>query len=245
MTSLIDVQPVGREGNKWVFSSRAFNKAADLVQAELGMTGGRNIQISRVSGRNVINLDRRGGWLHPWFTSVEWREDKQEFWVRVRPGFVNGVAPDVPALAYSYYETDEEDSKVTITPTLLEDWAFPVPHTRSIRGREIDGEPAPKYFRDMGVVEEKSGVGFDGAEGNPTINTSDQEQSGDDARLLRAADIVLTAYRPSYKIAVDMPGRQQLAQVDPAPAVGRREQGPPPHQLSAPATTAPAYSNFK
>ena len=197
--------PIGRIGNKPVFKTQAFNEATDLAQAVLGMTGGRNVLISRKRDQVIIGLDRRGRWMHPWFTSAQWKDDKNEFWITVNPGFVNSVAPNVPSLAYSYYETDKEESKVTVTPTLLDEWAFPVPITREIRGLELDKERVPQYFQDMGVVEEKSGVEFDGVDGNATINISEQEESGDDARLLRAADVVLTAFRPTYKLQVDFP----------------------------------------
>jgi len=195
--------PLGQIGNKPVFKTQAFHEANDIVQAVLGMTGGRQVLISRKRDQVIIGLNRRGRWLHPWFTSAQWKDEKQEFWITVNPGFVNGVAPNVPSLTFEYYQTDQEDSKKKVIPTLLDDWAFPVSRTREIRGVELDQERVPQYFQDMGVVEEKTGI--KATDTGVKVNKSQEQTSGEDARLLRAADVVLTAYRPTYKLDVDYP----------------------------------------
>lgn len=208
--------PVSRMRNRLIFDLDTFNEAASIAERAAGLSAGRGILITRLDGRVIVNMDRRVRPIHPWHTSVQWREDKQEWWVLVVPGFVNGMPPEVPALAYSYYETDKPDSKVTVNPTLLEDWAFPIPKTmpREIRGRSF-GEAVPRFFQEMGVKEEKHGVSIDtgrgGGTGGVTINISEQEAEGD--RLLRAVDVVLTAFRATYKIDVGFPGNLVTGQI--------------------------------
>lgn len=203
--------PVGQLGRRHVFDVGTFNEAAATVQHAAGLRGGRGVLVSRLSDRVIVNIDRRTPPVHPWHTSVEWREDKQDWWVRVLPGFVNGMPPEVPALAYSYYESDNPESKVTVTPTLLEDWAFPIPKTmpREVRGRDF-GEVVPRYFQDMGVKEEKHGMATGGGMGI-TVNMSEQEAEGD--RVLRAVDVVLTAFRWTYRLEVTFPGNLVLGQL--------------------------------
>jgi hypothetical protein len=201
--------PVGQIGRRLVFDVGTFNEAAATVQNAAGLRGGRGVLVSRLSDRVIVNIDRQAGPVHPWHTSVEWHEDKEEWRVRVVPGFVNGMAPDVPALTYD--ETGKTGAKVSVTPTLLEDWAFPIPKTgyREVRGREL-GEAVPRYFQDMGVKEEKHGMSTGGGMG-VTVNMSEQETEGD--RLLRAVDVVLTAFRWTYKLDVTFPGNLVLGQI--------------------------------
>ena len=197
--------PVGTLGGRRVFDVGTFNDAAVIVRNAAGISGGRGVLVSRFHDRAIVSLDRQAAPVHPWFTGVEWHEDTGDWWVRVVPGFVNGKPVNVPALAY------QDENKQHVVPTLLDDLAWPIlPRTyRDIRGREF-GEAVPRYFRDLGVAEEKSGASAGGALG-VTINLS--EQSAEGARLLRAVDVVLTAFRWTYKLDVSTPGNLVLGQI--------------------------------
>lgn len=204
--------PVTQLGRRLLFDTGTFNEAAKITHNAANLIAGRGVLLTKLKDRVIINLDRQVRPVHPWHTSVQWREDKQEWWARVVPGFVNGRPPEVPALSYSYYETDKPDSKVTLTPTLLDDWAFPIPKTmpREIRGKDF-GEAVPRHFQDMGVKDERHGASLDTGRERVAINLSEQETEGD--HLLRAVDIVLTAYRATYKIDVTFPTNLVTGQI--------------------------------
>ncbi len=197
--------PIGKLGGRLVFDINTFNAAARSVQNTAGINGGRGVLVTRLSDRVIVSLDRQAAPVHPWFTSVEWHEDTGDWWVRVVPGFVNGKPVNLPALAYS------DENKKPVVPTLLDDLAWPIPPRtyRDIRGSG-SGESVPRYFRDLGVAEEKTGISM-GGELGITINLSEQSEEG--ARLLRAVDVVLTAFRWTYKLDVSTPGNLVLGQI--------------------------------
>lgn len=207
----MNAYPVTRMGARLVFDTTTFNEAAQFVTNASNLVGGRGVLMTKLRDRIIITLDRQMTPLHPWHTSLQWREEKDEkgkdksaWLVRIVPGFVNGKPPEVPALAY------ENDKKVTVKPTLLDDVAIPIPNSmfRDIRGAEY-GEAVSRYFQDLGVKEEKAGVSI-GTE-SVVLNLSEQEQEGE--RLLRAVDIVLTAFRATYKVDVSFPANLVTGQL--------------------------------
>ena len=204
--------PVTRLGGRTIFDTGTFNEAATIARNASNLIAGRGVLVTKLEGRVVVNLDRQTPPVHPWHTSLAWSEGDQLWKARIVPGFVNGKPPEVPALRYTVTEPGQPGrpgKSVEVTPTLLDELPIPITATREIRGAE-SGESVPRYFRDMGVREEKSGASAGGAMG-VTINLSDHEEEGE--RLLRAADIVLTAYRATYQMNVTFPANIVLANI--------------------------------
>jgi hypothetical protein len=182
-----------------------------------------NAMIDEVSRRlplRFVRTSRR--WVHPWTIVPEW-SDVSESWVfRIRPGFVNGVEPEISTLAKlatertldrieeetgSRPEKDQSvDALITESPQII------VPGTRIIgKGADaesvsvsmsgniaVEFEAVPEFFIQFGVTDEK--VVF-----QDNLNSGIQEveyESAGDPPLLRACDVVLYVDRAAAKLDV-------------------------------------------
>ncbi len=162
------------------------------------------------------------GWVHPWTIVPEW-SDTAECWVfRIRPGFVNGVEPEVATLGMlardrtldrieeetgTRPEKDQSvDALITESPQII------VPGTRVIgKGADAESvavsesgniavafEAVPEFFIQFGVTEEK--VVF---QGNLNSGIQDvQYESSGEPPLLRACDVVLYQDRAAARLDV-------------------------------------------
>jgi hypothetical protein len=182
-----------------------------------------NAMIDEVSRRlplRFVRTSRR--WVHPWTIMPEWSDTAGQWVFRIRPGFVNGVEPEISTLAMLATERtleriEEEtgtrpekdqsvDALITESPQIL------VPGTRIIgKGADaesvsvsdsgnvaVEFEAVPEFFIQFGVTDEK--VVFQG-----NLNSGIQEvqyESTDGSSVLRACDVVLYVDRPAAKLDV-------------------------------------------
>ena len=54
-------------------------------------------QVSRRLPLRFVRTSRR--WVHPWTIVPEWSDAAEQWVFRIRPGFVNGVEPEISTLA--------------------------------------------------------------------------------------------------------------------------------------------------
>jgi hypothetical protein len=129
----------------------------------------------------VINFDPALGWIHPWFVSGGWKTDG--FYFRVRPGFVNGEAPEVVA------ETDEAPAV-----TLLE-----APENRINGWRVVDGltDRIPGFFAQLGVRQPVDNISISES-GGVQVDVTQRDETSTPPRLLMAADIWVSIARATY-----------------------------------------------
>jgi hypothetical protein len=182
-----------------------------------------NAMIDEVSRRlplRFVRTSRR--WVHPWTIVPEWSDAVEQWVFRIRPGFVNGVEPEIstPATLATERTLDrieeetgtrpEQDESVnaliTESPQIL------VSSTRIIgKGADaesvsvsdsgnvaVEFEAVPEFFIQFGVTDEK--VVFQG-----NLNSGIQEvqyESTDGSPVLRACDVVLYVDRPAAKLDV-------------------------------------------
>ena len=182
-----------------------------------------NAMIDEVSRRlplRFVRTSRR--WVHPWTIVPEWSDIAEKWVFRIRPGFVNGVEPEISTLAMLASERtldriEEEtgarpekdqsvDALITESPQII------VPGTRIIgKGADaesvsvsmsgniaVEFESVPEFFIQFGVSDEK--VVFQG-----NLNSGIQEvqyESTDGSPVLRACDVVLYVDRPAAKLDV-------------------------------------------
>lgn len=182
-----------------------------------------NAMIDEVSRRlplRFVKTSRR--WVHPWTIVPEW-SDTADCWVfRIRPGFVNGVEPEVSTLAMlatgrTLDRIEEEtgtrpDKKQSVNALITESPQIIVPGTRIIgKGADaesvavsgagniaVEFEAVPEFFVQFGVTDEK--VVFQG-----NLNSGIQEvqyESAGESPLLRACDVVLYVDRAAAKLDV-------------------------------------------
>lgn len=182
-----------------------------------------NAMIDEVSRRlplRFVRTSRR--WVHPWTIVPEW-SDVAESWVfRIRPGFVNGVEPEISTLAMLASDStldriEEEtgtrpDKNHSVNALITESPQIIVPSTRVIgKGANpesvavsmsgniaVEFEAVPEFFIQFGVTDEK--VVFQGNL-NPGIQEVQYESAGEPP-LLRACDVVLYIDRPAAKLDV-------------------------------------------
>jgi hypothetical protein len=182
-----------------------------------------NAMIDEVSKRlplRFVRTSRR--WVHPWTIVPEWSDTANQWVFRIRPGFVNGVEPEVSTLAMLASERTLDRIEVetgsrpeknqTVNALITEFPEIIVPSTRMIgKGAnpssvsvstsgdvEVEFESVPEFFIQFGVTNEK--VVFQG-----NLNSGIQEveyESADDPPLLRACDVVLYVDRPAAKLDV-------------------------------------------
>lgn len=182
-----------------------------------------NAMIDEVSRRlplRFVRTSRR--WVHPWTIVPEW-SDIAECWVfRIRPGFVNGVEPEVSTLAMLASERtldriEEEtgtrpDRNQSVDALITESPQVMVPGTRVIgKGADaesvavsasgniaVEFEGVPEFFIQFGVTDEK--VVFQG-----NLNSGIQEvqyETASEPPLLRACDVVLYVDRAAARLDV-------------------------------------------
>jgi hypothetical protein len=182
-----------------------------------------NAMIEEVSRRlplRFVRTSRR--WVHPWTIVPEW-SDTAELWVfRIRPGFVNGVEPEISTMAMLASERtldriEEEtgtrpEKDQSVEALITESPQIPVAGTRIIgKGADPDSvsvstsgniavefEAVPEFFIQFGVTDEK--VVFQG-----NLNSGIQEvqsESAGESPLLRACDVVLYVDRTAAKLDV-------------------------------------------
>lgn len=183
-----------------------------------------NAMIDDVSRRlplRFVKTSRR--WVHPW-TIVPEYSDLAEQWVfRIRPGFVNGVEPEISILAQLASERtldriEEEtgtrpeknqsvDALITESPEILAGGtrvigkganpdSFSVSPSGSV---EIKFEKVPEFFTQFGVTDEK--LTFQ-SNLNSGIREVQEEQPNEPLPLLRACDVMLYLDRPAAKLDV-------------------------------------------
>ena len=182
-----------------------------------------NAMIDEVSRRlplRFVRTSRR--WVHPWTIVTEWSDTVGQWVFRIRPGFVNGVEPEISTLAMlasdrTLSRIEEETGKrpeknQSVDALITESPQIIVTGTRSIgKGANPDSvsismsgnvavefEGVPEFFIQFGVTKET--VMFQG-----NLNSGIQEvqyQSTDDPPLLRACDVVLYVDRAAAKLDV-------------------------------------------
>jgi hypothetical protein len=182
-----------------------------------------NAMIDEVSRRlplRFVRTSRR--WVHPWTIVPEWSDTAEQWVFRIRPGFVNGVEPEISTLAMLASERtldriEEEtgtrpDKKQSVDALITESPQILVSGTRIIgKGADAESvsvsmsgniavelEAVPEFFIQFGVSDEK--VVFQG-----NLNSGIQEvqyESAGESPLLRACDVVLHIERPAAKLEV-------------------------------------------
>lgn len=190
-----------------IINSKTWNAMIDVVSRRLPL--------------RFVRTSRR--WVHPWKIVPEWSEQVDQWVFRIRPGFVNGVEPEIstPARLASERTLDriEEETgtrpekKQSVDALITESPQIPVSSTRGIgkganpesisvsaRGQlRVSFEPVPEFFTQFGVMDET--MEFTG-----DFNTGIQEisvpSSGEPAALLRACDVVLYIDRPAAKLDI-------------------------------------------
>lgn len=183
-----------------------------------------NAMIDDVSRRlplRFVKTSRR--WVHPW-TIVPEYSDLAEQWVfRIRPGFVNGVEPEISTLAQLASERtldriEEEtgtrpeknqpvDALITEAPQIpaggtrvIGKGANPDSFSVSPSGSvEVAFEKVPDFFIQLGVTDEK--LTFQ-SNLNSGIQEVQSEEPKEPLPLLRACDVVLYLDRPAAKLDV-------------------------------------------
>jgi len=183
-----------------------------------------NAMIDEVSRRlplRFVRTSRR--WVHPWTIVPEWSDAAEQWVFRIRPGFVNGVEPEISTLAMlatdrtldrieeetgSRPEKDQSvDALITESPQIV------VSGTRIIgKGADAESvsvsasgniavkfETVPEFFIQFGLSDEK--LTFQG-----NLNSGIQEVQSEEPKepppLLRACDVVLYVDRPAAKLDV-------------------------------------------
>ena len=182
-----------------------------------------NAMIDEVSRRlplRFVRTSRR--WVHPWTIVPEWSDIVGQWVFRIRPGFVNGVEPEISTLAMLASERtlsriEEEtgkrpeknqsvDALITESPQIIVTGtriigkgANPELASISMSGNvAVEFEGVPEFFIQFGVTKET--VVFQG-----NLNSGIQEvqyQSADAPPLLRACDVVLYVDRAAAKLDV-------------------------------------------
>ncbi len=182
-----------------------------------------NAMIDEVSRRlplRFVRTSRR--WVHPWTIVPEWSDTAENWVFRIRPGFVNGVEPEVSTLAMLASERtlsriEEEtgtrpDRNQSVDALITESPQIIVPGTRVIgKGADaesvsvsasgniaVEFESVPEFFIQFGVTAEK--VVFQG-----NLNSGIQEvqyESAGEPTLLRACDVVLYQDRAAARLDV-------------------------------------------
>ncbi len=180
-----------------------------------------NAMIDEVSRRlplRFVRTSRR--WVHPWTIAPEWSEAAASWVFRIRPGFVNGVEPEISTMAMLASDRTldriEEESgkrpekKQSVNALITEAPQIVVPSTRIIgKGAEAEAmtsngsgdfafqfESVPEFFIQFGVTDEK--VVFQG-----NLNSGIQEvqyESAGESPLLSACDVVLYVDRAAAKL---------------------------------------------
>jgi hypothetical protein len=160
--------------------------------------------------------------VHPWTIVPEWSDAAGQWVFRIRPGFVNGVEPEIstPAMLASErtHERIEEETGTrpekdqSVEALITESPQIPVSGTRIIgKGANpeaisvstsgniaVEFEAVPEFFTQFGVSDEK--VVFQG-----NLNSGIQEvqyESAGESPLLSACDVVLYVDRPAAKLDV-------------------------------------------
>lgn len=182
-----------------------------------------NAMIDEVSRRlplRFVRTSRR--WVHPWTIVPEWSDAAGQWVFRIRPGFVNGVEPEISTLAMLATERtldriEEEtgsrpeknqsvNALITESPQIIVSGAriigkganpesLTVSETGSVA---VKFEGVPEFFIQFGVTKEM--VVFQG-----NLNSGIQQvqyESADDPHLLRACDIVLYVDRAAAKLDI-------------------------------------------
>jgi hypothetical protein len=182
-----------------------------------------NAMIDEVSKRlplRFVRTSRR--WAHPWTVVPEWSDIAEQWVFRIRPGFVNGVEPEISTTAMLATERtldriEEEtgtrpDEKQSVEALITESPQILVSGTRiigkganpeavSVSGSgniAVEFEAVPEFFVQFGVTDEM--VVFQG-----NLNTGIQEvqyESASDPPLLRGCDVVLYVDRAAAKLDV-------------------------------------------
>lgn len=177
-------------------------------------------EVSRLLPLRFVRTSRR--WVHPWTIMPEWSDAAGQWVFRIRPGFVNGVEPEISTTALLASERtldriEEEtgtrpDKKQSVNALITESPQIIVPGTRVIgKGADaeavsisasgdvkVEFEGVPEFFIQFGVTDEK--VVFQG-----NLNSGIQEVQYDSASeppLLRACDVVLYVDRAAAKLDV-------------------------------------------
>lgn len=188
-------------------SAKSWNEIIDVVSSRLPMRF----------------VDVGNGWRHPWHVEPEWKRNNLENddgageWVfRIKPGFVNGVDPDVVTRAELCQprtldrmegETGKRPAKkepvealVTESPEiplgatrLIGDGAGMTSFDVSASGAIASGfEAVPEFFRSRGVKTQS--VKFGGNLNTGIVEIATPEEDGPKS-ILRACDVVLTVDR--------------------------------------------------
>lgn len=182
-----------------------------------------NAMIDEVSRRlplRFVRTSRR--WVHPWTIVPEWSDAAGQWVFRIRPGFVNGVEPEISTLAMLATERtldriDEEtgtrpEKNQSVDALITESPQIAVSGTRIIgKGADaesvsvsessnvtVEFESVPEFFIQFGVTNEK--VVFQG-----NLNSGIQEvqyESAGAPPLLRACDVVLYVDRAAARLDV-------------------------------------------
>ncbi|MCX8494793.1 MAG: hypothetical protein ORN51_01240 [Akkermansiaceae bacterium] len=180
-----------------------------------------NAMIDDVSRRlplRFMRMSRR--WVHPWTIMPEWSDVAGQWVFRIRPGFINGVEPEISTTAMLASERtldriEEEtgtrpDKKQSVDALITESPQILVPSTRIIgKGADaeavsisesgdvkVEFEGVPEFFIQFGVSDEK--VVFQGNL-NSGIQEVQYESAGESPRL-RACDVVLYVDRAAAKL---------------------------------------------
>lgn len=183
-----------------------------------------NAMIDEVSRRlplRFVKTSRR--WVHPWTIVPEYSDLADQWVFRIRPGFVNGVEPevDVPAQLASERTLDRIEEETGTRPEkdqsaealITEAPEIPAGGTRVIgKGANPDSfsvsasgkvlikfEKVPEFFAQFGVIDEK--LTFEGNL-NSGIQEVQEEQPTEPPPLLRACDVVLYVDRLAAKFDV-------------------------------------------
>lgn len=182
-----------------------------------------NAMIDEVSRRLPLRFVRSSRrWVHPWTIMPEWSDNTGQWVFRIRPGFVNGVEPEISTLAMlttdrTLDRIEEEtgtrpDEKQSVDALITESPQILVPSTRIIGKSatpesvsvsdagnvKVEFEAVPEFFIQFGVTDEK--VVFQG-----NLNSGIQEvqyESDGESPLLSACDVVLYVDRAAAKLDV-------------------------------------------
>lgn len=183
-----------------------------------------NAMIDEVSRRlplHFVKTSRR--WVHPWTIVPDWSDTADQWVFRIRPGFVNGVEPEIsiPAMLASERTLDRIEEETGSRPEknqpvdalITESPEIPAGGTRVIgKGAnpdlfavsesgnvQIKFEVVPEFFIQFGVSDEK--LTFQGNL-NSGIQEVQSEEPTEPTPLLRACDVVLYVDRLAAKLDV-------------------------------------------
>jgi hypothetical protein len=162
-----------------------------------------NALVDRLRRDQVLGCTilRSEEWRHPWHVSPEWNPDTRRWEAMIRPGFVNGIDPEVSvradeAPAETLERLQIQPGSVRVDARLTEEPRMPLNRWRAIgrdappertgvsAGEDVTAayEPVPEFFLALGAEA-------------PPENPLAPLPTGSGTRLLRATDLLLVQDR--------------------------------------------------